>query len=165
MTRTPALILASFALLALSGCAAAQPQPAPTSTARPSHSSTPTPSGDSSTTQAPPPPGLSASAVAAAITAAHDVMTRYARPQLSAQAWLNGMDPVLTQDAGAEFADTDPSQIPAHHVTGEAILAPDSTGSGAIATVPTDAGTYQVFLIRANGSTVWLAEQITPPVQ
>jgi hypothetical protein len=163
MNRTLAVLVASLLILGLAGCATPR-----TSQSTTPATSTPGPSshsGDPSTTQAPSPPGLSASAAAAAIAAAHQVMIRYARPQLSAQAWLSGMDPVLTQDAAAQFAGTDPSQIPAHQVTGAATLASDSTGGGAVATVPTDAGTYQVFLTRANGSTVWLAEQITPPGQ
>jgi hypothetical protein len=158
------MLVAGLLLLGLVGCAAAPAHTTPNASTSVSQSPS-SHSGDPSTTQAPPPPGLSASAAAAAIAAAHQVMIRYARPQLSAQAWLSGMDPVLTQDAAAQFAGTAPSQIPAHQVSGAATLASDSTGGGAVATVPTDAGTYQVFLTRANGSTVWLAEQITPPGQ
>lgn len=163
MNRSTTLVATGLALFALTGCAAATPPtPGSSETSQPIRTTLPH-TGDSSTTQAPPPAGLMPSDAAAAVDAAHDVMTRYARPTLTPTAWIDGMDPVLTQDAAAEFAGTDPSQIPAHHVTGRPTLSSDSTASGVVASVPTDAGTYQVFLLRADGTTTWLAEQITPP--
>jgi hypothetical protein len=153
-----AIATLALALVTLTGCAttAAAPSPSPTG----SVSATRLP-GDDSTAQSQPTHTLTSAASAAASKTASTVMGLYARPTVGAQAWLNGLDPYLTQDAAAAFAGTDPSTIPARQVTGSALVLPASTAEGAPVAVPTDAGTYQLLLLR-NGPG-WLVDQITPP--
>jgi hypothetical protein len=147
------------AVVTLTGCATTLPAaqyPSPTS----SVSATPLPR-DESTAQSQPTHTLTPAASAAASKTASTVMGLYARPTVGAQEWINGLDAYLTQDAAAAFGGTDPSTIPAHQVTGSALVLPASTAEGALVAVPTDAGTYQLFLLR-NGPG-WLVDQITAP--
>ena len=157
--RPIAVATLALGIVTLTGCATtppAAPSPSPTS----SVSATALPRDDS-TAQSQPTHTLTLAASAAAANTASTVMGLYARPTVGAQAWLGGLDPYLTQGAAAAFAGTDPSTIPAHQVTGTALVLPASTAEGALVAVPTDAGTYRLFLLR-NGPG-WLVDQITPP--
>ena len=154
---------AAILVITLGGCTASPTTTPETSTGPvPSRSAHPTPR-DNSTSQSPPTQPLTASREAAAAKTAVTVLRLYARPGISAQAWINALDPYLTQDAAAAFANTDPSTVPAHKVAGPANVLAASTAGGALVDVPTDAGSYRVFLLKdAEG---WLADQITPPGQ
>jgi hypothetical protein len=158
-TGTAAAVL----LLALGGCAASPAATSATSTGpAPSSSAHPTPR-DNSTAQSQPTRLLTAARAASAAKTAETVIGLYARPGITSQAWIDALDPYLTQDAAAAFANTDPSTIPAHKVTGSANVLATSTAAGALVDVPTDAGTYRVFLLKDGDG--WLADQITPPRQ
>jgi hypothetical protein len=163
--------VAAVLLLALGGCAAS-PAPAPGTaigtslgTAAgpvPSSCAQPT-AGDSSTAQSQPAQPLTAAGAVTAVKIAETVIALYARPGITSQAWIDALDPYLSQAAAAAFEDTDPSTIPAHKVTGRAVVLATSTSAGALVDVPTDAGTYRVFLLGDGDG--WLADQITPPRQ
>jgi hypothetical protein len=164
--RPAALAFAAAALLTLGGCAAlpsatAAERPTPSGVASPAASPTSVRPGDTSTKQSQPTHWLSPVAASAAVKIATTVMSLYAGPSDDAQAWIEGLDPYLTQDAAAAFAGTDPSTIPAHQVTGTAHVLAASTAEGALLDVTTDAGTYRLLLLK-NGSG-WLVDQITPP--
>lgn len=160
-SRLATCAAAAVLLIALGGCAASPAATSGTSTGTaPSSSAQPTP-GDNSTAQSPPNQPLTAARAASAAKIAETVIGLYARPGISAQAWIDALDPYLTQDAAAAFANTDPSTIPAHKVTGSANVLAASTAPGALVDVPTDVGTYRVFLLKDGDG--WLADQITPP--
>jgi hypothetical protein len=155
--------VAAVLLLALGGCAASPAGTPGTSTGpAPSSSAQPTPS-DNSTAQSQPTQPLTATRAASAVKTAEAVIGLYARPGITSQAWIDALDPYLSQDAAAAFANTDPSTIRAHKVTGRAVVLASSTSAGALVDVPTDAGTYRVFLLKDGDG--WLADQITPPRQ
>jgi hypothetical protein len=167
MTFRPAyLVIVATALLTLGGCGAS---PSVTTTGRPTPSGVTSPAvsptsarpGDSSTQQSQSTRPLSPAAASAAAKTATAVMSFYARPSANAQAWIEGLGPYLSQDAAAAFADTDPATIPAHQVTGTAQVLSASTAGGALIDVPTDAGTYQLLLLKSGSG--WLVDQITPP--
>ena len=164
--RLASFAIGAVALITLSGCAAspsaiATAQPTASRTAHPTASPAAADSGDDSTQQSQPTHALAPAAAKTAAKIATTVMSLYARPSSSAESWIAGLDPYLTQDAAAAFAGTDPSTIPAHQVTGTAQILPASTAEGALVDVPTDAGTYQLLLLK-NGSG-WLVDQIIPP--
>jgi len=89
-------------------------------------------------------------------------MQSFARPQLSSDKWWSQMLPLLSQQAGLAYQGTDPSQIPAHQVTGPAFVLSGSTDVSLIVQVPTDVGAYNVTLIRGSASAPWLADRIRP---
>lgn len=97
-----------------------------------------------------------------AIAAATKVMQTFAQPQLSADKWWAQMLPLLSQQGGVAYEGTDPSQIPAHKVTGAGTVLPDSTEVSLIVQVPTDAGVYNITLTRPDTSAPWLADRIRP---
>jgi hypothetical protein len=159
------IIFAVFVTVALettvSGCAVMQaPLSSTTPTANRATASPSTP-GDNSTSQSQPTHPLTATDAAAATTTADTAMRLYARPTIDAGAWIAALDPFLTQNAAATLDGTDPTSIPADSLTGPASVSPASTAEGALVSVPTNAGTYQLLLLRdASG---WLIDTITPP--
>jgi hypothetical protein len=160
-SRLATAVATGAILVTLGGCAVtpASGARAPRSSAI-SNSAPPTPR-DNSTAQSQPAHPLTAAAKVAAAQTAETVIGLYARPSIDGQTWINALDPHLTQAAAAAFANTDPSTIPAHRVTGPASVLPASTASAALVDVPTDAGTYRLFLLNGDGG--WLTDRLTPP--
>lgn len=97
-----------------------------------------------------------ASAAAAAVTAFSDV-------DQSADAWWQGLSPLLTPQARVVYEDVDPRNVPVREVTGPGSVTDESSTLLTEVTVPTDVGDYTVMLVRADGGSPWLAEQIRPP--
>jgi len=167
MTLRPAsLAVGALLLITLCGCAASRSaissaQPTPSETEHSIAWPTSVHPSDHSTQQSQPTHALTPAAANAAAKTATTVMSLYARPSSSAESWIDALDPYLTQGAAAAFAGTDPSTIPAHQVTGTAQILPVSTAQGALIDVPTDAGTYQLLLLKDGPG--WLVDQITTP--
>jgi len=153
-------VLVIAAVTALSGCTG-QSSPSLRST-NSNHlpSTSPTAPVDDSDVAAA--PNASTASQTGAIAAATKAMRSFAQPQLSSDKWWSQMLPLLSQQAGVAYQSTDPSQIPAHQVTGTAIVLPGSTDVSLIVQVPTDVGPYNVTLIRASASAPWLADRIRP---
>jgi hypothetical protein len=100
---------------------------------------------------------------AAAETAAM-AMADFARPRTEATRWANDFARWLTPEATAAYSAVDPANIPASRVTGPATLTMDeSNGYGVVATVPTDAGPYQMQLLRTSRDAPWKVPRLTPP--
>ncbi|MBT2519069.1 hypothetical protein J7E29_16630 [Streptomyces sp. ISL-90] len=99
---------------------------------------------------------------ASAIAAAEHVMTLFARPALDAQAWIDGLYPFLTQQAGYAYESTDPVNVPCKQVTGSGTVTGEPTEFAVIVQVPTDAGLYNVSLTRTGPDAAWLADRIRP---
>lgn len=73
--------------------------------------------------------------------------------------WLAGMRPWSTASLLASLKGTDPRQVPASRVTGDAALLRTS-GTSAVVSVPTDGGRIAVSMIRTAG--VWKANGLAP---
>jgi len=98
-----------------------------------------------------------------ALRAANEVMTAFARPDLSFEQWWAALQPMLDQQASRDYSYMEPSVIPVTTVTGEgALLDVDSAYIARVA-VPTDAGEYTVLLSRVDADAPWLASRMTPP--
>jgi hypothetical protein len=92
-------------------------------------------------------------------------MRAFARPDASFATWWDGVSPLLTQQAQLDYSYVDPSNIPAHEVTGPGRIAQGAgTFSDAVSVaVPTDVGTYVVVLTRARSDAAWRVSRFTPP--
>jgi hypothetical protein len=157
------LVLAIATFATLTGCAdqGDAPSPSATSTLQAGLPSTaPTAPVDAGKVTAA--PEATGDSQQKAIAAAAKVMQAFAQPQLSADQWWAQMLPLLSQQGGVAYEGTDPSQIPAHQVTGAGTVLPDSTEVSLIVQLPTDAGLYSVTLTRPDASSPWLADRIRP---
>ncbi|MFF2832356.1 hypothetical protein ACFVSK_11395 [Cellulosimicrobium cellulans] len=97
-----------------------------------------------------------------ALEAAQAAMTAFARPDLDYDAWWVGLEPLLTQQAGLDYAYVDPANVPATAVTGPATLAEETSAYVATVEVPTDVGLYAVVLTRQDADAPWLTARISP---
>lgn len=129
---------------------------------------TPPPPAAASTT--PPPPVKPVTATARATSPSGDVaaravafMTAFANTRLGATVWWAGVKPLLTQQGGVAYKGTDPTLIPVHKVTGPATLLATQIENARSVRVPSDAGTYEVWLDRTGPAAPWLVERIVPP--
>jgi hypothetical protein len=160
MKRRPLIALA-LAGLALSGCApttpAAQEGTMPATSAAPS--TTPPPAGGTEGDIVPTTPP---EAEEAAAEAAVRVVQTFGQPELTAEAWMEAMYPVLSAKGATAYLHTDPANIPVTAVVGEPVVLTGLTATYAIVDVPTDAGVYTVTLTRDDESGPWLAERIRP---
>lgn len=73
--------------------------------------------------------------------------------------WLAGMRPWSTASLLASLKGTDPRQVPASRVTGDAALLRTS-GTSAVVSVPTDGGRIAVSMISTAG--IWKANGLAP---
>jgi hypothetical protein len=108
-------------------------------------------------------PPANTDSISAAVALAGKLMTAFARPNIDATAWINGLYPYLTQSAGAAYSATDPAQVPTHKVLGPGAVVEGATAYALVVRVPTDIGDYTVSLTRKQPADPWLAERITPP--
>lgn len=166
--KKPALVLIAVALLC-AGCApASNTTPAETQTASPS---APVSLSASNGPQAPGgtvPPTIGISWDQAskdqAVDVAQKAMADFARPTVGDQQWANDLARWLTPQATADYSAVDPANIPASRVTGPATLTVDeANGYGVTATVPTNAGTYTLQLLRTGKDAPWKVNRLTPP--
>ncbi|MBO1269503.1 hypothetical protein [Arthrobacter cavernae] len=99
-----------------------------------------------------------------AVEVAERAMADFARPRTEATRWANDLARWMTPQATADYSAVDPATIPATRLTGPARLTVDeANGYGAAATVPTDAGTYTVQLLRTAKDSPWKVHRLTPP--
>lgn len=163
-----ALLPAVTALLitvTLTGCVNtdAPVAPSPTSASTPSASTTVPATPPSDVVEAPPEiPDAGFESVASAVDAAEHVMTLFARPDLEAHEWIDGLYPFLTQQGGFAYEGTDPSLIPCHQVTGPGVVIGEASEYALIVQVPTDAGLYNVSLTRPTADAAWQTDRIRP---
>lgn len=160
--------LAAFAVvLACTGCApmgqaSAQSAASPTRTATLSAGGEPQAPGASSPTALGIP--WDEAGRTAAVDTGAKAMALYARPGVGAEAWIGDLRRLLTPDALEAYTGTDPSQVPARAVTGPGrIIADPTDGYGCHVLVPTDAGEYDVQLVRSGASSPWKVARIAVP--
>lgn len=93
-------------------------------------------------------------------------MGHFASPELTPEAWLNGMMPYLSEQGAEKFAGTDPANIPAHHV-GAARLLDHPIAIMVRVAVPTDNptgdGEYLVSVSRRSVTEPWGIDAIRQP--
>lgn len=99
----------------------------------------------------------------AARDAARATITAFAATDQTADAWWDGLKPLLTPQAQPVYQDVDPRLVPVSEVTGDPEVTDETSTLLAEVAVPTDVGPYTVLLTRADGAAPWLAEQIRPP--
>jgi len=100
----------------------------------------------------------------AALDTATKAMTLYARPTVTDKAWIQDLGQVLTAQATADYQYVDPANIPATKVTGPGQLKIDeNNGFGCHVVFPTDAGDYDVQLLRSAADKPWQVNRFTPP--
>lgn len=107
-----------------------------------------------------------ANAVTATDPAATHVATGFvrawARPNLDQRTWRDGIQPFLAPSLARALSSTDPTQVPASAVTGEAELVRGSATS-AVVNIPTDGGPVAVTLRGSAGC--WKVTDIEPAEQ
>lgn len=100
----------------------------------------------------------------AAVDTAQKATADFARPGMEDKQWANDLARWLTPQATADYSAVDPANVPATRVTGPATLAVDeANGYGVVASVPTDAGTYTLQLLRTGPEAPWKVNRLTPP--
>ena len=123
------------------------------------HTSTQTPTGSTtspatSTTAAPSP-----AAKGSPVQVATGFVTAWATTHGGEQAWLAGMKPWATDKLISSLKGTNPAQVPATKVTGDAALTSTQPGAATVS-VPTDGGRVAVGLVQASGT--WRANTLAP---
>ena len=104
------------------------------------------------------------SSKAAALDTATKAMTLYARPTITDKEWIQELGQLLTPQAVADYQYVDPANIPANKVTGAGQLKIDeSNGFGCHVVFPTNAGNYDVQLLRSAADKPWQVNRFTPP--
>lgn len=100
----------------------------------------------------------------AAVDTATQAMTLYARPTVSDKEWIQELGQLMTAQAVADYQYVDPANIPAKKITGPGQLKVDeNNGFGCHVVFPTDAGNYDVQLLRAAADKPWQVNRFTPP--
>lgn len=163
-------VLAAGVALAVGGCSGDQPAPAdpPAATSGSIRAQEPPavqgPSDqDEERPAAAPAPTWDEAARAGALAAATTAVTAFARPRADPQTWWADLAPLLTPAAAAAYAGTDPRNVPARSVTGDAVLVDDASAYLVGVQVPTDVGACTVLLSREGQGSPWLVEQLVPP--
>jgi len=100
----------------------------------------------------------------AALETATKAMTLYARPTVTDKQWIQELGQLLTAQATADYQYVDPANIRATKVTGTGQLRIDeNNGFGCHVVFPTDAGDYDVQLLRSAADKPWQVNRFTPP--
>jgi hypothetical protein len=87
------------------------------------------------------------------------LVTAWATPGEGESQWLAGMKPWATADLVASMTGTDPTQVPATKVTGDAALRGMKARTATVS-VPTDGGRVAVELVQQSGA--WKADSLAP---
>lgn len=114
---------------------------------------------------APPAPSVALSREAGAAGAAASFMRAFARPtpEISAQVWWAGVEPLLSPRAARDYAGTNPTAIAFTTPTGNPQLLATAAPPELLTamTVATDAGTYRVELEHSEAG--WRVTRLIPP--
>jgi hypothetical protein len=167
MKRT---LTALAAVLACTACSAPASSTAPQGQT-PSASAAPATLSSGGRSQAPggtAPPTLGIAWDEQSKTSALDTATKamdlYARPTVADTVWIQDLGQLLTPQAAADYQYTDPADIPVRKITGPGRLKIDqANGFGCHVVFPTDAGDYDVQLLRAAAGKPWQVNRFTPP--
>ncbi len=111
---------------------------------------------------APAPAVWDAAAADTASEAAAAAVATFARTDLAQDVWWAQLDPHLTRNAAQIYESVDVRLVPISAVTGRPDLEEAGSPLLARASVPTDGGPYTVVLVRLDGASPWLVEEIRP---
>ena len=101
---------------------------------------------------------------AAALETATKAMTLYASPTVQDEQWIQELGQLLTAQATADYQYVDPANIPVTRITGTGQLRIDeNNGFGCHVVFPTDAGDYDVQLLRSAADKPWQVNRFAPP--
>lgn len=90
-------------------------------------------------------------------------MRLFVRDDISAEAWLKDLEPLLTAQAAQAYAGTDPTWGAPIKIKGKADLVEGGSAYLARVHFPTNQGTFLVLLSRSGANDPWLVERFTPP--
>ena len=149
---------------------AAKPHSAPVSASESTTTPFPAPSASSPTPVGTASSPTTASGGANASTATDPAATRvaagfvraWAQPELDQGSWLAGMRPFVASSLLKTLSSTDPAQVPASTMTGEAKLV-HTTATTEVVDVPTNGGPVAVTLLASTGR--WKVTDIEPADQ
>ena len=100
----------------------------------------------------------------AALETATQAMTLYARPTVPDKQWIQELGQLLTAQATADYQYVDPANIPVSRITGTGqLMIDENNGFGCHVVFPTDAGDYDVQLLRSAADKPWQVNRFTPP--
>ncbi|TRW45908.1 hypothetical protein [Georgenia yuyongxinii] len=170
----PAAAATLLALALLTACSpdAEEPEPTPPATATATASATA--SASSSPSEPAPmedvagqgathaPPAWDDAAKAAAQARAVEFMTAFARPDLPADQWLAGIQPLMAPEARETYAAVNPAQVPASALTGASLVQDGPSPYVATVVVATNAGDFTVTLSRTADAEPWLVQYADP---
>lgn len=94
---------------------------------------------------------------------AETAMRAFARPREPEASWWADFRAFLTPQAVADYAGTDPANVPARRVTGPGRVIPTDSDVLTRIQVPTDAGSYLVLLTRSPEFPDWRVDRLLPP--
>ncbi|MEC3853079.1 hypothetical protein [Paenarthrobacter ureafaciens] len=99
-----------------------------------------------------------------ALDTATKAMTLYARPTVNDKVWIQELGQVLTPQAAADYQYVDPANIPVTKITDTGkLIIDESNGFGCHVVFPTNAGNYDVQLLRTSVDKPWQVNRFTPP--
>ena len=165
------LLTCTVLVAVLTACSSGGEDPPPTSStsqvSSTSTQATPTPSGpnDAQMTETTPPvasPTWDQQARREAITAAEEVLTAFARPDISQGEWWRDLGPMMTPSARQVYNSVDVAEVPVREVKGKGRITDDSSPYLATVEINTDRGKYTVLMARTGQGAPWLAERIEP---
>jgi hypothetical protein len=100
---------------------------------------------------------------AAALEIATRAMALYARPGVSAQAWITDLRPLLTPQAAQDYTDVDPSRIGITSFGAGELVVDETNGYAANVRFGSPAGGYEVVLHRNGGGQPWKVVRFNLP--
>lgn len=99
----------------------------------------------------------------AALDVATRAMTLYARPGLSARAWIEDLRQLLTPQAAQDYTDVDPSTISITSFGSGELVVDETNGYAALARFGSPHGTYEVVLHRNGADQLWKVVRFNVP--
>ncbi|MFB2586998.1 hypothetical protein [Herbiconiux liukaitaii] len=150
----------------LVGCIAPASAPTETPTSADGQSSTESPRPSGSVPATPPQdakPDNDPDAANEATTAAVLAVTAYCRPDLEKGAWIAALSPLLTDAGAVAYNTVSPATVPCTSVTGGSTVRDGDNAYVFRINVPTDAGTYEVYVTRPATTEPWRVERMAPP--
>jgi len=150
----------------LVGCVAPASSPAGTPTPTDTSISTEPPQGQGTVPATPPQdakpdsdPDAANEATASAVLA----VTAYCHPDLKKGAWIAALSPLLTDAGAVAYNTVNPATVPCTSVTGGSTVRDGDNAYVFRINVPTDAGTYEVYVTRPATTDPWRVERMAPP--
>jgi hypothetical protein len=90
-------------------------------------------------------------------------MSDFVAHERSATQWWTAFSRHLTPSATVAFEGTDPKVIPARKVESDGVVSSYPDGTSATVLIETDAGQYQVLLVRETVEHPWFVDRVVPP--